>query len=41
MYLKSQVFENSVEELSKDNNPINKELVKELENIEIEMERLH
>ena len=38
MYLKPQVFETIVEELAKDNNPVNKELIKELENIEIEMD---
>jgi len=36
--LKSDKFEAIIEELSKTENPINKELVKELENIEIEMD---
>ena len=38
MYLKHQILETIVEELAKDNNPVNKELIKELENIEIEMD---
>ena len=38
MYLKPQILETIVEELAKDNNPVNKELIKELENIEIEMD---
>ena len=38
MYLKPQILETIVDEIAKDNNPVNKELIKELENIEIEMD---